>query len=78
MVKKENSYLWSESEQILLIGQVKKSHLVILVARTGLDFLSSKINFLRAIQSEPGRGEIHQGNPELLDIGNWPQIQQLD
>ena len=34
---------------------------------------SSKINFLGGIQSEPQRTEIHQGNPEILDTGNWPQ-----
>ena len=34
---------------------------------------SSKINFLGGIQSEPQRTEIHQGNPEVLDTGNWPQ-----
>lgn len=28
--------------------------------------LSFKINFLGSIQSEPWRGEIHQGNPEVL------------
>ena len=31
---------------------------------------SNKINFQRAIQSEPWRGEIHQGNTEVLDTGN--------
>ena len=35
--------------------------------------LLSKINFLEGIQSEPRRTEIHQGNPEVLDTGNWPQ-----
>ena len=40
--------------------------------------LFSKINLLSAIQSEPWRGKIHQGNPEVLDTGNWPQAQQLD
>ena len=35
--------------------------------------LSSKINFLGGIQSEPWRTEIHQGNPEVLGTGNWPQ-----
>ena len=39
---------------------------------------SNKINFQRAIQSEAWRGEIHQGNTEVLDTGNWPQAQQLD
>ena len=36
--------------------------------------LSSKINFLRCIQSESWKREIHQGNPELLDTGYWPQL----
>ena len=36
--------------------------------------LSSKINFLGGIQSEPQKTEIHQGNPEVLDTGNWPQL----
>jgi len=35
------------------------------------------MDFLGAIQSEAWRGEIHQGNPEVLDKVNWPQIQQL-
>ena len=37
---------------------------------------SSKINFLVGIQSEPWRGEIYQGNPEILDTSiqvYWPQ-----
>ena len=38
---------------------------------------SNKIHFLEVIQSEPQKGEIHQGNPEVLDTGNWPQTQQL-
>ena len=32
--------------------------------------LSSKINFLRSIQSEPQKIEIHQGNPEVPETGN--------
>ena len=32
--------------------------------------LSSKINFLRSIQTEPYKIEIHQGNPEVPDTGN--------
>ena len=39
---------------------------------------SNKINFLMAIQSEPWRAEIYQGNPEVLHTSNWPQTQQLD
>ena len=39
--------------------------------------LSSKINFLGTLQSELQSREIHQGNLEILDIGNWPQTQQL-
>ena len=75
----ENSYLWSESEQVSLIGQVRKICLVLsVVACTGLNFLSYKINFLRAIQTEPWRGEIHHGNPEVLNTASWPQTQQLD
>ena len=35
--------------------------------------LLSKINFLGGFQSEPRRTELHQGNPEVLDTGNWPQ-----
>ena len=34
----------------------------------------SKINFLGGIQSEPQTTEIHQGNPEVLDKGNWPEL----
>ena len=34
--------------------------------------LSSKINFLWVIQSEPWRTEIHQGEPEVLNTGNLP------
>ena len=34
---------------------------------------SSKTNFLAGIQSEPSRTEIHQGNPEVIGTGNWPQ-----
>ena len=37
--------------------------------------LTSKINFLIAIQSEPWKGEIYQGKPEVVDTGNWPQTQ---
>ena len=35
--------------------------------------LSSKINFLGDIQSEPWRTKIHQGKTEVLDTGYWPQ-----
>ena len=35
--------------------------------------LSSKISFLVVIQSEPWRGEVYQGTPEILDRSNWPQ-----
>ena len=34
--------------------------------------LSSKINFLGGIQSEPWRTEIHQGEPGVLNTANWP------
>ena len=42
------------------------------VDRTGL---SSLLNFLRGIQSDPWRGGIlpHQGNPGVQDTGNWSQ-----
>ena len=30
----------------------------------------SGINFLRVIQLDLWRGEIHQGNPEVLGVGN--------
>ena len=46
--------------------------------KSRLNFLSSKINFLRAIQSESWRGEIHQDNPKILETDNWLQTQQLD
>ena len=39
--------------------------------------LASKINFLRAIQSELWKGEIYQGKPEVVDTGNWAQTQQV-
>ena len=75
---KENLNLWPGSELVSLIGQVRGSHLVVIswIERTGLN--SPKINFLRSIYSEAWRGEIHQGNPEILDTGNWPQTQQFD
>ena len=75
---KENLNLWPGSELVSLIGQVRESHLVVIswIERTGLN--SPKINFLRSIYSEAWRGEIHQGNPEILDTGNWPQTQQFD
>ena len=76
MCLKENLNLWPE--QVLLIDQVTGSHLVVIpwVERTGMN--SPEINFLRSIYSEAWRGEIHQGNPEILDTGNWPQTQQSD
>ena len=37
--------------------------------------ISSKMKSPKASQSKLWRGEIHQGNPEVLDIGNWPQTQ---
>ena len=78
MSLKENLNLWPGSEQVSLIGQVRGSHLVVIswIERTGLN--SPKINFLRSIYSEAWSGEIHQGNPETLDTGNWPQTQQFD
>lgn len=45
---------------------------------SGPNRTTSEINFLRAIPSEPWRGEIHKYIPGILDIGNWPQTQQLD
>ena len=76
---KENSYIWPGSEQVLLTGQMRGSYLVISrVAWAGLSLLSSKINFLRAGQSAPWKWEIHQGNQEVLDTGNWQQTPKLD
>ena len=40
--------------------------------------VSSKLKFLRAIRLEFWKGEIHKGNPGVLDIGNWPQTQHTD
>lgn len=52
--------------------------MILMVIYMVVEFVSSKIKSLRASQSESWRGETHQGNPEVLDIGNWPQTQQLD
>ena len=41
--------------------------------RQNMTELSSKINFLWDIQSEPWRTKIHQGKTEVLDTGYWPQ-----
>ena len=46
-----------------------------IMTRQNTTKLSSKINFLGHIQSEPWRTEIHPGNPEVQDTGNWPQPQ---
>ena len=47
--------LGSGSEQVLLIGQVRGSHLVIsMVTWIGLNFLSAKINFQRIINKNLG------------------------
>ena len=35
---------------------------------------SSKIKFLEIFQIEPWSGEIHQGNLEVPETGNWPQL----
>ena len=79
LTSSQRGYLWPGSEQVSLTDQVRGFHLVILaIACTALEVLSSKITFLRAKQSEPWRGEIHQGNRGVLDIGHWPQTQQLD
>lgn len=43
-----------------------------IVTQTELQLLSSRTNFLRAIQLEPQRGEIHQGVLVILVIDHKP------
>ena len=53
-----------------MTGQVRESNLVISISPQTELLLFSGINFLRVIQLDLWRGEIHQGNPEVLDVGN--------
>ena len=68
-VIEENSNLWLESEQALLIGPLRGSHLVISQCPEYDYNFFFKVNFLRVNQLEPCYREIYQGNPEL-DTGD--------
>ena len=61
LASSEKECLQPYSKQMLLTGWVRGSHLVIsAVAYTVLEYLSSKIKFLRVIQLEPWR-EVYHG-----------------
>lgn len=84
LLKNRLQFLIETKLAVLSLSDPKRKFLFMVRVRAGIINWpgekippSNKINFLRATQSEPWRGEIHQGNPKALDLGNWPQTQGL-